>query len=129
MNILAICTGNTCRSPMIMALVKKLHPSFKVTSAGIYATGELISENSVKALKQEGIDLSGYISQPLTPDMIFEADLILTATQDHLNAIKPFLNGKKAISLNCPDPFGQSEEVYIKTKDYLLAKIKEISFD
>ena len=57
MKVLAICTGNTCRSPMIMALVKQLHPNLLVDSAGIYACGEEISENSVKALKEEGIDM------------------------------------------------------------------------
>lgn len=129
MKVLAICTGNTCRSPMIMALVKKLHPHLLVDSAGIYACGEEISENSVKALEQEGIDLSGYVSKPLTQDMLDKADLIITATKEHAALIKNFLNGQKVISLDCKDPFGQDLNTYIKTKDEILQKLKEISFD
>lgn len=129
MKILAICTGNTCRSPMIMALVKKLHPHLLVDSAGIYACGEEISENSVKALKEEGIDLSGYISKPLTQDMLDEADLIITATKEHAEMIKNFLSAQKIISLDIPDPFGKDLDAYIKTKNDIMAKLKEISFD
>ena len=129
MKVLAVCTGNTCRSPMIMALVKKLHPSFEVDSAGIYALCEEISHNSVLALAEEGIDLSGYISKPLTQEMLDEADVIITATQEHKALLKNFLKGQRVFSLDCPDPFGQDLETYIKTKNDILAKLKEISFD
>ena len=129
MKVLAICTGNTCRSPMIMALIKKLYPNFEVSSAGIYAIGEEISENSVKALAEEGIDLSGYISKPLTQDMLDEADVIITATREHATMLKNFLNGQRVIALDCPDPFGADLQTYIKTKNNILAKLKEISFD
>ena len=129
MKVLAVCTGNTCRSPMIMALLKKLHPSFEVDSAGIYAHAEKISENSVKALQEEGIDLSGYLSKQLTPDMINSADVIITATQEHANMLKGFIKEQRVISLDCPDPFGANLQTYIKTKNDILAKLKEISFD
>lgn len=129
MKVLAVCTGNTCRSPMIMALLKKLHPDLSVDSAGIYSWGEEISENSVKALETEGIDLSGYISKPITQDLLDQADLIITATKEHKAMLKSFAKKKRIISLDCPDPFGQDLETYIKTKDYILSKLKEISFD
>ena len=129
MNILAVCTGNTCRSPMVMALIKKLHPEHNVLSAGIFAAGEEIAENAVLALKQEGIDLSGYISVPLTPDMLDNADIIICATKEHEMLIKAFLKDQKVFVLDCPDPFGGDLETYITTKNYLLKKIKELSFD
>lgn len=129
MNILAICTGNTCRSPMVMGLIKKLYPNFNVSSAGIYACGEEISKNSVLALKEEGIDLSGYISKPLSIEELDKADVILCATKEHANLIKNFITNQKVIVLDCPDPYGADLKTYIKTKDYLLQKLKEISFD
>ncbi len=129
MKVLAICTGNTCRSPMIMGLLKKLYPELEVDSAGIYACEEEISENSVKALQEEGIDLSGYISKQLTPDMLEDFDVILCATASHKEMLKSFLTNKQVYVLDCPDPFGADLDTYIKTKDYLLQKLKEISFD
>ena len=93
-SILFICTGNTCRSPMIMALLKKLHPDLLVDSAGIYSWGEEISENSVKALETEGIDLSAYISKPITQDLLDQADLIITATKEHKAMLKSFAKKK-----------------------------------
>ena len=129
MNILAVCTGNTCRSPMVMALIKKLHPEHNVLSAGIFANEEPISQNSVLALKQEGIDLSDYISVQLTPQMLEEADVVVCATKEHEMLIKAFLKDQKVFVLDCPDPFGGNLETYIATKDYLIEKIKELSFD
>ena len=98
--IIFVCTGNTCRSPMIMALVKQLHPHLLVDSAGIYACGEEISENSVKALKEEGIDLSGYISKPITQDLLDQADLIITATKEHKAMLKSFAKKKRRKELS-----------------------------
>ena len=129
MKVLAICTGNTCRSPMVMGLTKKLYPDFEVDSAGIFACGEEISKNSVLALLEEGIDLSGYISKSLTLDALESADVILCATNSHKEAIENFVANKKVIVLDCPDPYGADLKTYIKTKDYLLQKLKEISFD
>jgi protein-tyrosine-phosphatase len=58
--------------------------SVKVLSAGVAArTGELVSENSVIALKKAGIDIRGHRSQPLTPELVKQATLILCMTESH----------------------------------------------
>ena len=63
MNILFVCTGNTCRSAMAAAIMDKIAVENDldvfIESAGIFAEdGQGASENAIKALMKYGIDLS-----------------------------------------------------------------------
>ena len=63
MNIIFVCTGNTCRSPMAEGyLASKQIPWINVTSRGLFASIEAASENAVKVMAERGIDISGHIS-------------------------------------------------------------------
>ncbi len=49
MNVLFVCTGNTCRSPLAEKILQNLRPDLDVRSAGTRAlNGDAISENSLK---------------------------------------------------------------------------------
>jgi len=60
----------------------------KVESAGISAiSNQWASKQAVIAMDKEGIDISNHRSRPLTKEMIKRADIILTMTVVHKNAI------------------------------------------
>lgn len=88
MNILFICTGNTCRSPMAEAILKaKKLDDVNVKSAGIYAMdGENMSLNSQKVLTANDIPFT-HKSSSLQPSTVEWADLILTMTAAHKQAL------------------------------------------
>ena len=67
MNILFICTGNTCRSPMAEGYLnsKKLY-GVTAQSRGIAADGSPVSENSKTVMAEAGIDISGHVSRQVT---------------------------------------------------------------
>jgi len=87
--ILFVCTGNTCRSSMAAGIARKLltdagHSDIRVLSAGTAAVpGAPASPEAVEAMSEEAVDISGHRATPLTPELIREADLILTMTAGH----------------------------------------------
>ncbi|MBQ7718479.1 MAG: low molecular weight protein arginine phosphatase [Clostridia bacterium] len=88
MRIIAVCTGNTCRSPMAEAMLKaKFGDIAEVCSRGIMSTGAGASEESILVMREMGYDISGHISQRLTQKEIETADLILTMTLNHKRII------------------------------------------
>ena len=83
--IVAVCTGNVCRSPYMERLLQKLvGNSYEVVSAGTGAlVGDPMDPLSAKLLEEQGISAQRFISQQLTEDLVADASLILTATRDH----------------------------------------------
>ena len=84
-SVLAVCTGNICRSPAIeLRLARALDASVTVASAGTHAVvGHPVSAPMAKLLVDEGYDVGGFAARQLTPELIGGADLVLTATPAH----------------------------------------------
>jgi low molecular weight protein-tyrosine phosphatase len=90
--ILIVCTGNICRSPFIERLLQRRldehRPAsdhgIQVRSAGTSAmTGWSMDERAAAQLIAYGGDPAGFTARDLTPDLIAESDLVLTATRAH----------------------------------------------
>ncbi|MFC7678613.1 low molecular weight protein arginine phosphatase [Paenibacillus sp. GCM10028914] len=94
-NILFVCTGNTCRSPMAEGMLRKLAKgrgiALEVRSAGVAAIeGMPISSHAESVLRDQQIE-DGLTSKPLSIDLVEWADLILTLTLSHKQyAIRQF---------------------------------------
>ncbi|MFA1822694.1 low molecular weight protein arginine phosphatase [Virgibacillus oceani] len=87
MKILFVCTGNTCRSPMAAALVKRRVPEAEVESAGIFAGhNQRASQKTIVALKNYDIELE-HKSQPVTDALLNWADIVLTMTTQHKQSL------------------------------------------
>lgn len=126
MNILFVCTGNTCRSPMAQALLEaKDLEGISVKSAGLFANGEPISQGSLNALGELGIDYSHHISRQITGEDIEWADRIYCLSPSHLLALestgKAFLLGE-----GISDPFGSGIEIYRSCRDQINGAIEKI---
>lgn len=134
-----MCSGNTCRSAMAEAALRKAlaadefgraSDGVSVVSAGIYANeGDPASANAIAATRELGLDITSHRARLLTEELLKDADLVLTMTSAHKQTVLlryPFLQGK-AMTLNefaglsdelgpdIPDPFGQSIDVYRTT--------------
>ena len=127
MNILFVCTGNTCRSPMAEGYLKsKGIEGVTVLSRGLAADGSPVSLNSKTAMDEAGIDIGSHISKQITADDINKADKIICLSPSHkallLSAGVPE-NKLYILGDGISDPFGGSIETYRRCRDEIFAAI------
>jgi protein-tyrosine phosphatase len=101
LRILAVCTGNICRSPAVERLLAArlgaayrgraaggLAPAIEVGSAGTAAVvGAPMTASMAELVTRAGGDASRFVARQLTPSLVREADLVLTLTRRHRAAV------------------------------------------
>jgi arsenate reductase len=75
-NILFLCTGNSCRSQIAEGWGRELSREHRFQSAGIEAHGK--NPRAIAVMHEAGIDISAQESTRLTPGMLAAADLVVT---------------------------------------------------
>ncbi len=77
MNILFVCTGNSCRSQMAEGFARHLaEPGTTVQSAGLEAHGQ--NPRALAAMAEVGVPIDAQASTQLTDAMLDAADVVVT---------------------------------------------------
>ena len=129
-SVLFVCTGNICRSPIAEGLFRRLlgnREDIEILSAGVHAVrGQPPSLYAVQVCEEEGADISGQRSQPLTAALVDRATHIFAMTGAHVETIqtlfpqsadktfllREFEEPGTTVWRDVPDPIGLGREVY-----------------
>jgi len=126
-DVLIVCTGNICRSPIAAALLQQQvgpvdRSGISVTSAGVGALeGNPASQEMVVIGKEWGVDLTQHSACQVNQTIVDEADLILVMSWEYRNYLLEFddhinekirLLGEFVGRDNISDPYQLSEDNY-----------------
>ncbi len=129
MNILFVCTGNTCRSPMAEGYLKsKAKGDISVRSAGFCEGLAAVSENAALCLEEIGIDIKNHLSSEITTADIAWADRIICMSNSHMAALAMYTDKQKLSVLGggIPDPYGRDITVYRNCRDAITNAIDKL---
>lgn len=132
--VLCVCTGNTCRSPMLAALLraeaKRQGILLLVESCGVSADlDQQASEGAIAAMSEYGIDLQPHRSRRCDPEICQKADLIFALTPRHADILLSMGLAPRKIHVvaeksgGIPDPFGGDLEEYSQCAAVLAQEI------
>ncbi len=130
MNILVLCTGNSCRSQMAEGYLKHFAPdNVKIYSAGVETHG--VNPRAIAIMKEDGIDISNHTSNNLDEYLDIQFEYILTVC-DNAKERCPFFPGKaERLHYNFFDPSkveGTEEEIHVaftKTRNQIKEYCKD----
>lgn len=143
-NVLFVCTGNTCRSVIAQGLLRKMwdqqlekKSALAVESAGLYAfSGIPASENAIKVLSEYGVEMGEHRSRKVNLDMVRQADLIVVMTrQQREELVRLFPEAGEKVKLlrefdgsdeDVMDPFGGAEEDYRQVLEVIRGSLKSL---
>jgi len=139
--ILLVCTGNICRSPLAAALLERALAEraiegIDISSAGTGAwDGAPVSEGAYLVGLERGLDLSGHRARLLTRELVQAADLVLTMARHHRARVDELggeghvfvlgeYAGRESDEAEVSDPFGGDLGVYRDTCSELEALVQ-----
>jgi protein-tyrosine-phosphatase len=134
--LLCLCSGNTCRSPMLAALVRaaaaNAGSAVEVISAGTRAwPDEPASPGAQRAMARRGLSLADHRSRALAAIDLSTIDRIYAMTTAHAAAARAIAPDAAMTVLNADrggisDPFGGDDAVYEATAQELELAAREI---
>ena len=134
-NILFICTGNTCRSPLAEVIARRALEErgwnhVEVDSAGTAAMWDApASDGSLSSAAEIGLDLTAHRSQPVTNELVDRADLILGMTSRHVDTVEQMgAEGKASLLADEPirDPLGGPAEEYGEARERISRAVEAL---
>ncbi|WP_419858974.1 low molecular weight protein arginine phosphatase [Candidatus Palauibacter irciniicola] len=147
MNLLFVCTGNICRSPLAEVIARaeadaRGWAEVCCASAGTFAfPGQPASGPGIAVAAAHGLDLGGHVSRELSLELVEWADLVIGMEASHargaarlaphaaIRVMTDFLSADDEWrGSGVPDPYGGDLDTYEATRE-LLTRAMQGLFD
>lgn len=133
LNILVLCTGNSCRSILGEAIINHLGQGrVKAFSAGSHPTGK-VNPNALATLRRNGLPTEGYQSQSWDEFAGQNIDVAITVCDQAAGEVCPaYLDTTVRAHWGLPDPAqaagtdAEIAQVFQATYDALLARVNKM---
>jgi protein-tyrosine phosphatase len=125
-NILIVCVGNICRSPMAEYLlqqrIKTKGIDTRVSSAGLGAlVGHEADEYAIEVMREHGVDGTAHRARQLDDDIVKQNDLILVMEhwqKKEIESLFPYARGRvhllgKWDDKEISDPYKKPKKAFI----------------
>ncbi|MFV0378222.1 MAG: arsenate reductase ArsC [Mangrovibacterium sp.] len=135
MDVLILCTGNSCRSQMAHGFLQSFDPNINVCSAGTEASGKL-NAKAVKAMAEIGIDISGHSSDSVSKYLNEEWDYVITVCGGANESCPAFIGKvKHRLHIGFDDPshaVGTDEFIwseFVRVRDEIKSRFYQLYLD
>lgn len=132
-NILVVCVGNICRSPIAEAILKNQYPQKHIDSAGLAALiGHSADRHALAVMNENGLDISEHLAKQINKNLVSKADLILTMSVNQSKWVEerwPFCRGKTFrighwIDQDIADPYRHGIAVFKEARQDISDSLK-----
>lgn len=134
-NVLILCTGNSCRSQMAQGFLHSFNKDIVVCSAGTEASGKLNSK-AVEVMKDIGVDISHNSSDSVDMYLNQKWDYVITVcggADENCPAFSGKVKNRLHIGFDDPSFVEGTEEFihseYIRVRDEIYIAFKEFFED
>lgn len=122
LNIMFLCTGNSCRSQMAEGWARKYWgEEFDVYSAGTKKHG--MNERAMKVMKEAGVDITSHYSKTVDELPKITFDYVVTVC-DHAHENCPYFPGGKIVHVGFQDPPALTKDM--KNEEEILVIYREV---
>jgi protein-tyrosine-phosphatase len=127
LNVLFVCIGNSCRSPMAESIVlRDAADLFECASAGLHALG-VVQKQTLQTLETNGYPTDGLHSKPLLNDAWADADLVINMSGHPRERAFAHRDWHKVEDWDVEDPYGSDPQVYQRIFEDIRTRIKMLA--